>query len=82
MAKDNKNSKKKFRRFRERRCRFTRMGVEYIDWKDIPTLQRVCTGQGKIIGRKRTGTCAKFQRMTKTAVQRARYMALLPYVGS
>ncbi len=75
------NKKRKFKRFRERRCRFTRLGVEFIDWKDVATLQRLCTGQGKILGRKRSGNSAKFQRMLKTAVHRARYMGLLPYVG-
>ncbi|MFQ5843971.1 MAG: 30S ribosomal protein S18 [Planctomycetota bacterium] len=79
-AKRGKGSR--FKRFREgRRCRFTRMGVEFIDWKDVPTLQRLCTGQGKILGRKRSGTSAGFQRQLGLAVKRARYMGLLPYVG-
>ena len=56
--------------------------MEFIDWKDVPTLQRLCTGQSKILGRKRSGTSAKFQRRLKQAIQRARYMALIPYVGS
>ena len=73
---------KKFKRVSARRCRFTRLGVEFIDWKDVPTLQRMCTGQSKILGRKRSGTSAKFQRELKRAIQRARYMALIPYVGS
>jgi len=83
MTNDRKNrKKKKFKKFRERRCRFTRLGVEFIDWKDVATLQRLCTGQSKILGRKRSGTSAKFQRRLKQAIQRARYMALMPYAGS
>lgn len=74
--------KKKFTKVRERRCRFTRLKVEMIDWKDTATLQRLCTGQGKLSGRKRSGNSARFQRMLRTAVQRARFMALMPYVGS
>ncbi len=74
--------KKKFKRFKERRCRFTQLKVEFIDWKDTQTLQRLCTGQGKILGRKRTGTNARFQRMVKVAIKRARFMALMPYQGS
>ena len=84
MARDKTKTKrkKKFKRFRERRCRFTRLGVEFIDWKDVATLQRLSTGQGKILGRKRSGNSAKFQRMLKVAIKRARYMGLLPYVGN
>jgi len=78
MARD----KKKFKRFKERRCRFTKLEVPFIDWKDTQTLQRLCTGQGKILGRKRTGTSAPYQRMVQQAVKRARYMALMPYQGS
>lgn len=79
---DKDKNKKKFKRFRERRCRFTRLGVEFIDWKDVATLQRLSTGQGKILGRKRSGNSAGFQRKLKVAMKRARFMALLPYVGS
>ncbi|MHC4222500.1 MAG: 30S ribosomal protein S18 [Planctomycetota bacterium] len=77
-----KDKKKKFKRFRKRRCRFTRLGVEFIDWKDVPTLQRLCTGQGKLLGRKRSGNTAGFQRMLDRAVKRARYMGLMTYIGS
>jgi small subunit ribosomal protein S18 len=33
------------------------------------------------MSRKRTGSCAAFQRAVKDAVKRARFMALMPYVG-
>ena len=39
------------------------------------------SAQGKLHGRKRTGTRANFQRKVRVAVKRARYLALLPYVG-
>ena len=67
MAIKDRKKSKKFKRFRERRCRFTRLGVEFIDWKDVNTLQRLCTGQGKILGRKRSGNDAHFQRLTQQA---------------
>ena len=82
MPKDRDNKKKKFKRFEKRRCRFDRLGVEFVDWKDLQTLQRLCTGQGKILGQKRSGTSARFQRLVKQAVKRARFMALMPYVGN
>lgn len=34
-----------------------------------------------MLTRKRTGTCAAYQRAVKEAIGRARFMALLPYVG-
>ena len=63
-----------------RRCRFCRDGRD-IDYKDVPTLQKLTTQQGKLFGRKRSGNCAKHQRQAKIAVKRARFLALLPYVG-
>ncbi len=72
----------RFKRFRDRRGRFERLGIVMIDWKDVPTLQRLCTGQGKLLSRKRAFNSARSQRLAKLAVKRARFMALLPYVGS
>jgi small subunit ribosomal protein S18 len=63
------------------RCRFCRAKIKEVDFKDVETLRKLCTAQGKIFGRKRSGNCAKHQRSLKTAVKRARYMALLPYTG-
>jgi small subunit ribosomal protein S18 len=63
------------------KCRFTKARVEEIDYKDLATLQKMVSAQGKIYGRKRTGTASRFQRKLQTAVKRARYLALLPYVA-
>ena len=77
-----KNLKKLLKKRSERNnCRFTRARVQDIDWKDIATLQKMVSQQGKMYGRKRTGTRSHFQRKLKLAVKRARFMALLPYVG-
>lgn len=66
---------------RGNKCRFTRARVEYVDYKDVATLQKLVSAQGKMYGRKRTGTMAHFQRKLKLAVKYARFLALLPYVG-
>jgi len=77
-----KNIRKLLKKRTERsKCRFTRARVYAIDWKDIGTLQKMVSQQGKMYGAKRTGTLAHFQRKLKIAVKRARFMALLPYVG-
>ncbi len=68
------------RRFNEpTRCRFCRERIEEIDFKDIPTLTKLCTNQGKMFSRKRSGNCAKHQRSAKIAIKRARFLALISY---
>ena len=62
-------------------CRFCRERSSYIDYKDIDVLQKLLTNRGKIFSRKRSGNCAGCQRKVKTAIKRARYMALLPYTN-
>ena len=62
-------------------CRFTEMGIKYIDYKDVKLLQKFTTEQGKIIPKRITGTSAKYQRQLATAIKRARHLALLPYVA-
>lgn len=61
------------------RCRFCREGL-VVDYKDVATLIKLCSPQGKILARGKTGNCARHQRQVSTAIKRARYMALLPYV--
>jgi len=60
-------------------CRFCRRGDDYIDYKDIETLQKLLTNRGKIYSRKRSGNCSSCQRKVKKAIKRARFMALLPF---
>ena len=62
------------------RFRAPRMKVEDIDWKDLATLQRVTSAQGKLFSRKRTGLSAEGQRKMALALKRARFMALMPYI--
>ncbi len=62
-------------------CRFCRDKATEIDYKDIGSLQKLVTSQGKHFARKRTGNCASHQRMSRRALKRARFMALLPFVG-
>jgi small subunit ribosomal protein S18 len=65
---------------RETRCRFCRDRVSEIDFKDVSTLQKLVTNQGKMFSKKRSGNCAKHQRQLKHAIKRARFMALMPYI--
>ena len=63
------------------KCRFCRAKVKQVDYKDVATLSKLTTPQGKMFSRKRAGNCAYHQRSFKTAIKRARFLALLPYVG-
>ena len=60
-------------------CRFCRSKTEYVDYKDIDTLQKLLTNRGKIFSRKRSGNCAGCQRKVQAAIKRSRFMALLPF---
>lgn len=73
--------RKKFRYREQSKCRFCRESASEIDYKDINTLQKLTTQQGKLFSRKRSGNCAKCQRKIRKAVKLARFMALLPYTG-
>ena len=53
----------------------------FIDYKDIDTLKKLVNRHGRIVGRRKTGCSAVSQHAVTVAIKRARYMALLPYVG-
>lgn len=62
-------------------CRFKRLGIKYIDYKDADFLLKFVNKQGKILPRRLTGTSQKFQKKVATAIKRARHLALMPYVA-
>jgi len=62
-------------------CFFCTNNIKSIDYKDIDNLRHFITPQGRIIRKKRTGTCSKHQRKLSKAIKRARILALLPFVA-
>jgi small subunit ribosomal protein S18 len=62
-------------------CRFKKMRLKYIDYKDPDFLLRFVNEQGKILPRRVTGTSVKFQRKVAQAIKRSRHLALMPYVA-
>jgi len=64
---------------RRKFCRFTAEKIEWIDYKDVDLLKDFISENGKIIPARITGTKAGYQRQLSTAIERARYLALLPY---
>ena len=53
----------------------------YVDYKDLELLGKLVNRQAKIIGRRKSGCTAASQHAVTSAIKRARFMALLPYVG-
>lgn len=66
---------------KKRTCPFTAAGIKHVDYKDLETLGRFITERGKILPRRISGVSAFHQRKLVQAIKRARYMALLPFVG-
>ena len=67
-----------FRRGR-RVCNFCVDHVDSVDYKAANRLRRYVSDRARIDSSKKTGTCAKHQRMVRRAIVKARFMALLPF---
>jgi small subunit ribosomal protein S18 len=52
-----------------------------VDYKDTTKLGRYISDRGRIEPRRRSGACAKHQRMVCEAIKRARHLAMLPYTA-
>jgi small subunit ribosomal protein S18 len=53
----------------------------YIDYKDLDLLSKLTNRHGRIVSRRKTGCHASSQHAVAKAIKRARFMALMPYVG-
>ena len=81
MPEKERNDKMRARRPKRKACAFCVDKVEFIDYKDVAKLRKFISERAKILPRRVTGTCAAHQRELTTAIKRARYVALLPYVA-
>jgi small subunit ribosomal protein S18 len=66
---------------RRRVCAFCVDKIQHIDYKEPGRLRRYISDRGKIEPRRKTGTCARHQRMLTIALKRARHVALLPFTA-
>lgn len=64
-----------------KQCHFCVGNVKYIDYKDIETLKRYLNPHSSIVKSRRSGVCSRHQRKISTAVKRARFLALIPFVS-
>ncbi|HEY6564133.1 MAG TPA: 30S ribosomal protein S18 [Pirellulaceae bacterium] len=53
----------------------------FVDYKDVELLKKLVNRHGRIVGRRKSGCNASSQHAVTKAIKRARFMALLPYVG-
>ncbi len=65
---------------RRRVCSFCVEHINYIDYKDVDRLRRFISDRAKIEPTRKTGVCAKHQRLLSNAIKRARHLALLPFI--
>ncbi|MBI4328536.1 MAG: 30S ribosomal protein S18 [Chloroflexi bacterium] len=63
---------------RRRACQFCVDRKVVIDYRNVDMLRRYLSDGIKIDPRKRSGTCARHQRVLARAIKRARQVALLP----
>lgn len=77
---DDDDSPPEFQGGRGRRRRHEGPAIVLLNYKDVSTLSRFLTEGGKILPRRTTKVSSRFQRQLGTAVKRARYLALIPYM--
>lgn len=66
--------------FRGRKaCTFCVEHIDTVDYKSVNRLRRFMSDRARMESGKRTGTCARHQRMVRTAIKRARIMGMLPF---
>ena len=66
---------------RKKSCPFAGEGAAKIDYKDVKLLSRFISERGKKIPSRITSVSRKSQRDLSIAIERARFLALLPYVN-
>ena len=74
------NAPPEFQGARGRRRRMEGPQILLLNYKDVATLSHFVTEQGKILPKRTTKVTAAFQRQLGSAIKRARYLALLPYM--
>jgi small subunit ribosomal protein S6 len=77
---DDTDSPPEFQGGRGRRRRHEGPAIVLLNYKDVSTLSRFLTEGGKILPKRTTKVSSRFQRQLGTAVKRARYLALIPYM--
>ena len=54
---------------------------KYVDYKDVQYLKTFLTPHARMVSARKSDMPASHQRKIRTAIKRARFMALLPYIA-
>jgi small subunit ribosomal protein S18 len=79
QGKDGQQRRPMFRR--RKVCKFCADKIDDINYKDAKLLMPFVPERAKILPRCISGTCAMHQRKLRTAIMRARQLALIPYTS-
>ncbi len=61
-------------------CMLCAEKIEVINYRDVNFLKKFLTPYVKIASTRRSGNCARHQRMVAKAIKRARVLGLLPFI--
>ncbi len=64
-----------------KQCHLCVNNAKSVDYKDVEMLKGHLDTHARIVKHRRSSTCSKHQRAVATAVKRARFLALLPYLA-
>ncbi|TSC54631.1 MAG: small subunit ribosomal protein S18 [Parcubacteria group bacterium LiPW_30] len=65
----------------KKKCYFASNNIKHIDYKDVEVLKKFLNPHARMVSKKFSGVSAKSQRKLATAVKRARFMGLIPFVA-
>lgn len=65
-----------------KQCHFCSNNIKEVDYKEVDTLKLFLDPHARIVKHRRTATCSRHQRRLTTAIKRARFMGLLPFLAS
>ena len=64
-----------------KQCYFCNNNMTAIDYKEVEMLKKHLSPHARILGHRKSSTCSFHQRKLATAVKRARFLGLLPYLA-
>ena len=64
-----------------KQCYFCNNNMGAVDYKEVEMLKKYLSPHARLISHRKSNTCSYHQRKLATAVKRARFLGLLPYLA-